>query len=257
MDVKRLKEAIETIPVNDAFRSGDECPFCHLERMVEQRTIRYVLGPGASYMEPDVRGATDRAGFCPGHYKKLYDYGNALGNALMMQTYYAGLLEEWEQELQAYAPPAKRSIFRKKKPGRENKLLSWAKRRQSTCFLCQRMEYNMDRYFATFFVMIRDPEFRELVEGGKGFCMRHFTQLLERAEKSLPNSQHDWFYETLIPLMGENLIRVKEDIDWFVGMFDYRNAGRDWKSSRDAVSRGMQKLGGLYPADKPYQSEPK
>lgn len=251
-----MKEKLYTIPVNEGFEAEDECPFCAMERKEEQRAIRYFAGPGASYMEPDVRGATDRAGFCPGHYKKLYDYGNALGNALMMQTYYAGLLEEWEQEIQTFAPPAKRSIFRKRKSGSENALLVWVKRRQDSCFLCQRMEYNMDRYFATFFVLIQNPEFRELVESGNGFCMRHFAQLLERAEKLLPNSQHNWFYETLIPVMGKNLIRVKEDIDWFVGMFDYRNAGRDWKNSRDAVSRGMQKLGGLYPADKPYRSDP-
>ena len=43
-----MRERIETIPVNEAFDSGDECPFCHLEREVEQRVIRYVLGPGAS-----------------------------------------------------------------------------------------------------------------------------------------------------------------------------------------------------------------
>ena len=49
---------------------------------------------------------------------------------------------------------------------------------------------------------------------------------------------------------------VKEDIDWFVGMFDYRSAGRDWKNSRDAVSRGMQKLQGLHPTDPPYKQDP-
>ena len=58
-----MKEHIQTIPVNEAFDAHDECPFCNMERTVEQRTIRYVLGAGASYMEPDVRTATDRAGF--------------------------------------------------------------------------------------------------------------------------------------------------------------------------------------------------
>ena len=83
-----MRDTIETIPVNEAFSSGDECPFCCLERMAEQRTIRYVLGPGASYMEPDVRSVTDAKGFCPSHFKKMYDFGNSLGNALIMQTYY-------------------------------------------------------------------------------------------------------------------------------------------------------------------------
>ena len=79
-----MKEKIYTIPVNEAFDSQDECPFCNLRRTVEQKTIRFALGPGASYMEPDVRGETDKAGFCGAHFKKMYDYGNSLGSALMM-----------------------------------------------------------------------------------------------------------------------------------------------------------------------------
>lgn len=54
-----MKEHLQTIPINEAFDSGDECPFCWLERKAEQSAIRYVVGHGASYMEPDVRGATD------------------------------------------------------------------------------------------------------------------------------------------------------------------------------------------------------
>ena len=73
-----MREKIHTIPVNDAMLSGDECSFCYLERETEQRVLKYVLGPGASYMEPDVRGATDKEGFCGQHLKKMYDYGNSL-----------------------------------------------------------------------------------------------------------------------------------------------------------------------------------
>ena len=36
---------------------------------------------------------------------------------------------------------------------------------------------------------------------------------------------------------------------------DYRNANAPWKNSQDAVQRTMQKLEGLYPADKPYRAE--
>ena len=79
---------------------------------------------------------------------------------------------------------------------------------------------------------------------------------MEKAQQELPNGQADWFYATVLSLMRENLCRVKADIDWFVGMFDYRQAGADWKNSKDAVSRGMQKLQGGYPGDKPYKVDP-
>lgn len=251
-----MKEHIDTIPLHEAFDTDTECPFCYLERLAEQRGIRYCIGPAASYMEPEVREETDRLGFCRGHMKKLYDYGNALGNALILQTYLAGVLKELEAEADAFTVPSKPSVFGSKRKPEELPLLTWAKEKENTCFLCQRLEYNMNRYFHTFFVLLRDEEFRHKVEKSKGFCMHHFAQLLERAPKEVPNQHRQWFYETALQLMKENLLRVKTDLDWFVGMFDYRQAGAEWKNSRDAVPRTMQKLRGAYPSDPPFKQDP-
>ena len=249
-----MKEHIDTIPVNDAFSSEDECPFCYLERMSEQRTIRYVLGPGASYMEPDVRGITDKEGFCREHYQKMYDYGNTLGNALIMQTYLTLLIREFQAHTEAFTLPPKRSLLGGKKT-EDSDLLQWAKRKTGTCYICRQNEANMNRFYLTFFALLKEPEFRKRVEEGKGFCMRHFAQLMEQAKDKLPNAHREWFYETVVKVMEENLLRVKEDLDWFAGMFDYRNTGRGWKNSRDAVPRTMQKLQGLHPADPPYKEK--
>ncbi|MBQ8359326.1 MAG: hypothetical protein IJX37_05375 [Oscillospiraceae bacterium] len=249
-----MKEQIDTIPVNEAFETADECPFCYLERQVEQKAIRYTIGPGASYMEPDVRAATDSQGFCRQHYKKLYDYGNSLGNALVMQTYMVGLQKELKNQIAALAMPEKKGLFSKKQT-EELPLLTWAKQKNSTCFLCSKVNYNMRRYYATFFHLIKDGEFRAKVEGSKGFCMHHFAQLLEVAQEKLPNSQIEWFYTTVCRLMQENLGRVQGDLDWFIDKFDYRNASAPWKNSKDAVSRSMQKLKGGHPADAPYKQD--
>ena len=251
-----MKEQLDTIPVNEAFETDCECPFCALERTVEQKAIRYALGPGASYMEPDVRAATDSMGYCRAHYKKMYDYGNSLGNALMMQTYMVGLQKELEMQVSAFEAPAKKGLFSKKQT-EELPIEQWVKEKNSTCFLCNKINYNMNRYYATFFHLIQDGEFRAKVEGTKGFCMYHFEKLLEKAQEKLPNGQIEWFYNTVLTLMKEHLARVQGDLDWFVDKFDYRNASADWKNSRDAVSRTMQKLQGIYPADPPYQSEPR
>ena len=93
------------------------------------------------------------------------------------------------------------------------------------------------------------------MEHSKGFCLRHFPQLLRQAEEKLPNAQREWFYSAVFRVTEENLTRVKEDLDWFVAKFDYRNATADWKNSRDAVSRAMQKLEGIYVADPPYKKD--
>ena len=113
----------------------------------------------------------------------------------------------------------------------------------------------MSRRYHTFFVLLKEPEFREKVQNCKGFCVRHFARLLQEAENNLPDSQREWFYTTAYKLMCENMERVKEDLDWFVAKYDYRNASAPWKNSKDALPRAMQKLQGLYPSDPPYKDK--
>lgn len=53
--------------------------------------------------------------------------------------------------------------------------------------------------------------------------------------------------------MEKNLDRVQEDIDWLIEKYDYRNKEADWKQSKDAVQRTMEKLTGGHPGDAPFQ----
>lgn len=252
-----MKEQIHTIPVNDAFLSDDECPFCFLERQVEQRAVNYTVGPEASYMESEARGLTDDEGFCGHHLKMLYDFGNSLGSALILQTYFKILNKELTDEIDSFDLPPKRGLLPRKKAEGDDQasLLRWAKKKQSTCYVCGKIDYNMQRYYETFFALSKEAEFRSRVENCKGFCLRHFAEMIESAERNLPNSQREWFYPTVFSLMKDNMARVKEDLDWFVGMFDYRQVGGDWKNSRDAVPRTMQKLRGGHPSDPPFKSK--
>ena len=250
-----MREKIDTIPINDAFDSGDECPFCYLERGAEQRAIKYTIGPGASYMEPEIRAITDKEGFCRHHFKLMYEYKNALGCALILQTYYTGILMELEAKLEDYELPQKKGLFRKKTIQQEDDLLlAWMREKQCGCFVCRQLEENMQRYFDTFFAMLKDREFRTTVENSRGFCMHHFRELLEQAGDGLPNSQRDWFREKIPALMQENLLRVKGDLDRFVMKNDYRNVALPWENAMDAVPRGMQKLQGGYPADPVFRN---
>ena len=85
--------------------------------------------------------------------------------------------------------------------------------------------------------------------------MKHFAMLLQQAQEHLPSAYQEWFYATVYPVMEKNLVRVKEDLDWMIAKYDYRNAGAPWHNSRDALQRAMQKLEGGYPADPPYRQE--
>ena len=137
-----MKEQIHTIPVNEAFDAGDECPFCFMERQLERSAIRYFAGPGASYMEPDVRLTTDKAGFCREHMKKLYDYGNPLGSGLIIRSYMQRLRRELNEQLAHHSRPPKRSLFPKVETT-EDSLTTWIRKRMGTCYMCRSMDENL------------------------------------------------------------------------------------------------------------------
>ena len=48
MEYIEMKEKLYTIPLNDAVNASDECPFCFIERELEQNSLDFVLGNGAS-----------------------------------------------------------------------------------------------------------------------------------------------------------------------------------------------------------------
>lgn len=99
-----MKEKLHTIPLMDAFKADNECPFCYVERSLEEHAIDFVLGPGASYMEPDFRAETDAMGFCRTHFKKMYEYGNRLGTGLIMKTHFQKLNQELNEQIKMFAP---------------------------------------------------------------------------------------------------------------------------------------------------------
>ena len=76
---------------------------------------------------------------------------------------------------------------------------------------------------------------------------------MEEAEKELSGAQLQDFNASMKEVMEKNLERIEEELTWFVDKFDYRNKDADWKNSRDALQRTMQKLHGGYPADPVYK----
>ena len=250
-----MKEKLYTIPLNDAVNANDECPFCFIERKLEQDLMDFVLGGGSSYMESDVREETDKAGFCRTHFKKMFDYGNTLGNSWILKTHYKKLLTEMEKQFHSYSP-VKMGFFDKKKNREErvNSIGRWTLEKEHSCYICNRFRNEYPRYMDTFLYLYeKDSEFKEKVLTGKGFCLTHFGDLCEHAELHLKENQKKEFFSPLFELMQKNMNRLFEDVSWLIEKFDYENKDADWKTSKDALQRGMQKLKGSYPADPVYK----
>ena len=256
-----MKEKLYTIPLMDAFRAGEECPFCYVERSLEEHAIDFVLGPGASYMEDDVRAETDAMGFCRTHFKKMYEYGNRLGTGLILKTHFQKLNQELDEQIKMFAPSHASLMSRLKKNKTEENaprtsIGAWAAATKEKCYICNFNKNTYQRYLDTFFELYRkNPEFKELFKNCKGFCIPHFGELAEEGDRVLSDKEKKEFYSELFPLMQENMKRLYDDLDWFCDKFDYRNKDADWKTSKDALPRGMQKAAGGFPADPPYTSD--
>lgn len=249
-----MKEQLYTIPLNDAMNADEECPFCFIERAVEQDLLDFTLGSGSSYMESDVRDATDRAGFCRTHFKKMFDYGNTLGNGWILKTHYKRMINEMQQQFKSYSPVKMSFKDKFSKNGQSgNPISMWVTEKENSCYICKRFDETYARYIDTFFVMYkRDEAFREKVKNSKGFCLPHFGDLCKYADAQLSDKEKQEFYPMIFDVMNCNMERLSEDVTWLVDKFDYRNKDADWKTSKDAIQRGMQKLKGGYPADPVY-----
>ncbi len=254
-----MKEKLYTIELTDAVKSGDECLFCWLERKLEQENLEFVLG--SSYMEDDIRGETSRKGFCRHHTKMMYDYGNSLGNAWIFKSWLEHMNGELKKQMAHYVPGKGGGFLgRLRKTGQagesggSSQAEAWLRSEEGHCYVCGRMKVIYGRMLDTFVYMLRnDPEFCGLLMDSKGFCFHHFADVLTVCEEKLKPEEKQQWIPKLGELMARNLDRVQEDIDWLIEKYDYRNKDADWRQSRDAVQRVMQKMAGIYPADPVFQ----
>ncbi|MCI8516312.1 MAG: hypothetical protein HFG75_05500 [Hungatella sp.] len=249
-----MKEKLYTIELHDALTSGDECPFCWLERKLEEAAIEFVLG--SSYMESDIRDQTDKRGFCRRHTKAMFDYGNTLGNAWILKTRMVYLRERLKKEMGEFSPQPASVLSRiKRKEGQETSVSAWIRREESHCYVCDRVNETYERVLDTFVHQVKhEKEFLDLVKAGKGFCIHHFADLVEVCEKKLGKKEQDLVFPRLFEQMNRELDRIQEDIDWLIEKYDYTNADKSWKNSQDAVQRTMQKIVGGHPADPVFRS---
>lgn len=249
-----MKEKLYTIPLNDAVTAQDECPFCFIERKLERDTLDFVLGNSSSYMESDIRDETDEAGFCRTHFQKMFDYGNTLGNAWILKTHYVKMQKKMAAAFETHTPNKSGMKLFKKPDTQGNAIVDWMKKEEHSCYICDIFNNTYKRYMDTFFYMYTgDPDFKKRILESKGFCLTHFGDLCQAADERLKEKDLYAFYEDVKKLMTENMARVHDDISWMIDKFDYRFKDADWKNSKDAIQRGMQKLKGGYPADGPYK----
>ncbi len=224
-----MRESILTIPISEIFEPKCGCPICTMRNTLESHTTEYIMG--AAMMEPDVRIETNRLGFCHTHYQQLLKQKNRLSLALMLQT---------------RLDTVKKDVFSKKgflEP-KTRKLKALAGH-NSTCFVCSKVDWAMERLMVTVFDMYENSEdFRRLFAEQEYICMPHCEMLTELAKTKLSKKYASDFIDTCTDLAGKQIALLYDDVSHFCSMFDYRNNSpdADWGNSRDSIERAIKFL---------------
>lgn len=226
-----MKETICTIPINDIFMPKDGCPICRMEKMLEEQYVRFITGD--AMMESSIRIETNKKGFCRHHFEQMQTVGQKLPNALILESHL--------QEIIDLHMPKKL----KGKP--DKKQLESIKKELSSCYVCDRIESDMHHFMATIFVeWAKGEEFRKLYNEQPFICLKHYHFIMDAAMQKggIPSKYLSDFYAETAALTKNYLLSLKEDISYFCSMFDYRNKGKQWGTSIDAIERSTDFLTG-------------
>jgi len=226
-----LQEKIYTIPVNEAFEQSENgCPFCLLFKRLDEIELDLILG--ASMMEPDIRILTNKKGFCPTHFTKMFYRKNRLSLALMLESH----LDELKDDI-------KIGGFLSKNIG--TKPIERISRLEESCYVCGRINEKIDKMFATAIYLYKNEnEFVNKFNAQKMFCLPHYKKLLETASKSLDKKLYDQFVKDTDKIVSGYLAELKEDVSWFCKKFDYRYENEPWGNAKNSVERSIQFLSG-------------
>ncbi|MGN1089536.1 MAG: DUF6062 family protein [Huintestinicola sp.] len=223
-----MRESILTIPISEILEPREGCPICRMRDMLEQRTVEYIMG--AAMMEPDVRIETNRAGFCRTHFTQMLGQKNRLSLALMLQSH----LDEVHKGLFS-----RKKLFEPKN-ARKQKLSEI----NESCFVCEKIDWGMERLMRTFFEMTANADFRQLLREQEYICLPHYDLLQSLAPKYLQKQELDRFVSLCGELSEKYLLVLYEDVSKYCSMYDYRNTGKDadWGNSKDSIERAIAYL---------------
>ena len=223
-------EQIYTIPVNEAFEKcaaakEPTCPFCELYNKYENDEIDLILG--ASMMEPDIRKKTNEKGFCRTHFDLMLAYSKRLPLALILESH----LTEVRSKVSSG------SFLASIKARSDAKKLG---RLGSSCYVCERLEYNFDRASETAVLLWEgDEAFRRKCASQKMFCVPHYALFLEIGRERLSKKEFSSFYNDVSHIEGEYFDKIADDVSFFVKKFDYRFTDEPWGDKKNAPERAI------------------
>ena len=236
-----MKEKIYTIPITEIFEEKCFCPFCRLYERLSTEEVKYAIGP--AMMEPDYRAKTNAMGFCKEHIKELNSYPKALALSLIFESH----LDRIDAAFNKVPKPAKKSLFKKDKNKDINEYLEEFVSFDGTCVICEKINHTFNRYLEIFCYMIdKDKDFLSTVLESDGFCLPHYTAILNTLKNNVGEKRFIELAEKLNELEKTKFLKYKEDISAFIKSFDYQNAGKPLTVPDDTVIKTSYLLNGEF-----------
>ena len=228
---------LEISKVHDAYSDPGECPLCLLERDAERTYLTSFQH--SRVMEPNVRVQTNRQGFCPSHFRKLYDGENKLGLGLVVHTHLRELAGEVGSLLDDLVKSGK---------DRTSAVTAALREQRDSCFICGLLRKDTERYILTIlYLWNKDPEFLTVFRASRGFCIPHCAGALEQASKSMRADRLRRWLAEVVPLMKGSLGSLERDLHAFTQLHQAGNVSPGTDLERSALGRTLQKIaGGLF-----------
>jgi hypothetical protein len=228
---------LEISKVHDAYGDPGECPLCRLERDAERTYLTSFQH--SRVMEPNVRVQTNRQGFCPSHFRKLYDGENKLGLSLVVHTHLRELAAEVGSMLDDLVKPGKDTT---------SAVAAALREQRDSCFICGLLRKDTERYVLTILYLLdKDPEFLPVFRASRGFCIPHFAGALEQASKSMRADRLRRWLAEVVPLMKGSFASLERDLHAFTQLHQAGNVSPGTDLERSALGRTLQKIaGGLF-----------
>lgn len=239
-----MKETIYSIPINEAFDQKCSCAICEIENRIESEETEAVLGP--AMMEPDFRINSNKKGFCKTHYNNLLKNCKALPMALVLQTH---IQQQNKDIFSEKVEDVSKSKFLKKQSDEHisaKKITEYINRIGNSCIICDKVQDIMNRYFDNIIYIWKTQEdFREKFASQEGFCIPHFSKLLEYASNGLNERDFKEFYHTLINIEEKSLKQYYSDISEFTMLFDHNNNSNPSDNVKNSIKRTVHVISGL------------
>ena len=83
---------------------------------------------------------------------------------------------------------------------------------------------------------------KEKVKNSKGFCLDHFSMLIDTASKKLSGKDYGEFIDIVVPVQLENMKRLEKEVDHFTNKFDHNYKDVPWGTAKDVLPRAILKV---------------